>query len=157
VRAGPGLWVFIAVLVLVHFFLQLTLGLGGRAPDLLAVAVLLGARPLSGGAAAGLGFALGLLEDAVSIAAFGAAAATLTVVAYLGARTRDLFIGDSMLFLGVYLFFGKWLQEALYYALAAPVRRGEPVEMLLMQAPLAAVYAAAAGLVAVASYRAISQ
>jgi hypothetical protein len=37
------------------------------------------------------------------------------------------------------------------------VRRGEPVEMLLMQAPLAAVYAAAAGLVAVASYRAISQ
>jgi rod shape-determining protein MreD len=155
VKTGVAFWLFIAVLVVLHFFLQLTLGLGLRAPDLLAVAVLLGARPLRGGAAAALGFTLGLLEDAVSIAAFGAAAATFTIVAYLGARTRDFFEGDSLLFLGAYLFLGKWIQEALYYGLAAGVRRGEPVEMLLTQAPLNALYAAAAGLVAVTVYRAL--
>jgi rod shape-determining protein MreD len=153
VRSGLGFWLFIGTLVVLHFFFQLTLGLGTRAPDILTVAVLLGARMLPGGGAAGLGFALGLLEDAVSVAAFGAAAATFTILAYVGARTRDLFVGDSLLFLSVYLFLGKWAQTAVYYLLAVPVRRGEPVEALLMEAPLAALYSMAAGLVAVILYR----
>jgi rod shape-determining protein MreD len=153
VKTGAPFWLFIALLVVLHFFLQLTLGLGLRAPDLLTVAVLLGARPLPGGGAAGLGFALGLLEDSVSIAAFGAAAATFTIIGYLGARTRDFFVGDSFFFLAIYLFLGKWIQEALYYALAGGVRRGEPVEMLLVQAPLNALYVAVAGLVALFIYR----
>jgi rod shape-determining protein MreD len=146
-------WIFIALLALLHFILQVTLGLGTRAPDLLAVAILLGARPLSGGAAAGLGFGLGILEDAVSITAFGAAAAAFTIVAYLGSRSRDLFIGESFFFFSLYLFLGKWAQQLLYYVLAPAVRRGEAVEALLVQAPLSAVYAAAAGLVAVAFYQ----
>jgi rod shape-determining protein MreD len=153
VKSDGLFWLFIVLVVVVHFFLQLTLGLGTRAPDLLTVAVLLGARPLSGGAAAGLGFVLGLLEDAVSIAAFGVAAATFTIIAYLGARTRDFFVGESVLFLAVYLFLGKWVQTAIYYGLAGGVRRGEPVEMLLMEAPLHSLYAAAAGLVALTIYR----
>lgn len=156
-RVGAWFWVFIALLVITHFFLHLTLGIGVRGPDLLAVAVLLGARPLPGGAAAGLGFGLGLLEDAVSIAAFGAAAATYTIIAYVGSRSRDLFVGESLLFLSAYLFLGKWVQEALYYGLAAPVRRGEPVEMLLLQAPLNALYTAVAGVVAIMIYRAIER
>lgn len=154
-KSGWPFWLFIAVLVVLHFFLHLTLGMGLRAPDLLTVAVLLGARQLGGGAAAGLGFGLGLLEDAVSVSAFGAAAAAFTVVAYLGARTRDFFVGDSLFFLAVYVFLGKWVHEALYYLIAAGVRRGEAVETLLVQAPLGALYAAAAGLVAVALYQLI--
>jgi rod shape-determining protein MreD len=153
VKTGWPFWLFIAALVVVHLILQLTLGLGPRAPDLLIVAVLLGARALSGGAAAGLGFGLGLLEDAVSVSAFGAAAAAFTVVAYLGARTRDFFVGESLFFLLGYFFLGKWIHEALYYLFAPGVRRGDAVETLLVQAPLGALYAAAAGLVAVAVYR----
>lgn len=156
-KTGFAFWVFVVTLVVLHFFLQLTLGLGLRAPDLLTVAVLMAARPLPGGAAAGLGFVLGILEDAVSIAAFGAGAATFTIIAYLGARTRDFFVGDSLFFLTVYVFLGKWIQEALYFGLAVGVRRGEPVEALLTQAPLNALYAAAAGLVAVSLYRALRQ
>jgi rod shape-determining protein MreD len=154
-KSGWPFWLFIAVLVVLHFFLHLTLGLGVQAPDLLTVAVLLGARQLGGGAAAGLGFGLGLLEDAVSVAAFGAAAAALTVVAYLGARTRDFFVGDSLFFLAAYLFLGKWVHEALYYGIAAGVRRGHVVETLLVQAPLGALFAAVAGLVAVVLYQMI--
>jgi rod shape-determining protein MreD len=154
VKGGFAFWLFIAGLVVLHFFLHLTLGLGIRAPDLLVVAVLLGARPLPGGGAAALGFGLGLLEDAVSISAFGATAATLTIVGYLGSRSRDLLVGDSLFFVGVYVFLGKWLQEALYYAVAVAVRRGEPVEALLVQAPLLALYAAVAAAILVAGYRA---
>jgi rod shape-determining protein MreD len=155
VKTGWPFWLFIAALVVVHLILHLTLGMGTRAPDLLTVAVLLGARTLSGGAAAGLGFGLGLLEDAVSITAFGATAASYTVLAYLGARSRDFFVGESLFFLAAYFFLGKWIHEALYYLFAAGVRRGDTVETLLVQAPLGALYAAAAGLFAVMVYNVI--
>ena len=62
-------------------------------------------------------------------------------------------MGESGVFLGIYLFLGAWIQDALYFALAGGVRRGEPVETLLLMAPLDAAYAAVAGLVAVVLYR----
>ncbi|NIP83096.1 MAG: rod shape-determining protein MreD [Gemmatimonadetes bacterium] len=150
---GRGFWLLIAILVVVHFVLHVSFGIGAAAPDLLTVAVLLSARQLSGGAAAGVGFALGLLEDAVSLGAFGAAAATQTVIGFVGARSRDLFMGESVLFLGLYLFLGAWVQDALYYGLAEVVRRGDPLQTLLLAAPMGAAYAAVAGLVAVAIHR----
>lgn len=153
-KAGVGFWVFIAVLVALHFVLHLTLGLGVWGPDLLTLAVLLAARQLSGGAAAGVGFLLGILEDAVSVGAFGAAAITQTVIGYLGARSRDLFVGESVLFLSLYFFLGSWLQQALYYAVAPAVRRGETVETLLVHAPLQALYVAVVGVLAMLAYRA---
>ena len=156
-KKGWPLWLLVGVLAALHFFLHLTLGLDGAAPDLLTVAVLLGVRPLSGGAAAGLGFGLGLLEDATSLGAFGAAAVADTVVGYLGARSRDLFVGESGFFLALYLFLGAWVQDALYYGFAEVVRRGDPVRALLVQAPLGALYAAAAGLVAVALVRSMTR
>lgn len=141
------------MLVVAHFGLHLSLGVAGTAPDLLTVAVLLAARQLAGGPAAAVGFGLGLLEDAVSLGAFGAATVTLTLVGYVGARSRDFFMGESALFLGGYLFLGAWLQDALYFALAVGVRRGEPVDALLVAAPIDAVYAAFVGVLAVAGYR----
>lgn len=156
-RNGVSFWILVAFLVMLHFGLHLSLGLDTAAPDLLTVAVLLGSRQLSGGAAAGLGFGLGLLEDAVSLSAFGAAAATQTVIGYLCARSRDLFVGDSVLFLAIYLFVGTWLRDVLYYALADAVRRGDPVRSLLVDAPLGALYAAAAGVVAIVVYRTLTR
>ncbi|MDX1674108.1 MAG: rod shape-determining protein MreD [Longimicrobiales bacterium] len=152
---GWGFWVFIGVLVAAHFGLHLSLGIEAAAPDLLTIAVLLAARELPGGPAAGVGFALGILEDAVSLGAFGAAAVTLTLVGYVGARSRDLFVGDSAFFLGSYLFLGAWIQDLLYFSLAGGVRRGEPVDALLVTAPLEALYAALIGLVAVVLYRTV--
>lgn len=154
-KSGPAFWVFIVVLVALHFVLHLTFGLSVWAPDLLTLAVLMAARQLTGGAAAGVGFALGILEDAVSLGAFGAAAITQTVVGYLGARSRDLFVGDSVLFLSLYFFLGAWLQDALYYAVAPAVRRGELLEALLLHMPLQALYVAVVGVVAMIIFRAL--
>lgn len=156
-KGGWPFWLLMALLVVLHFVLHLSFGLGVSAPDLLTVAVLLGARQLTGGRAAAYGFALGLLEDAVSLSAFGAAAVTQTVIGYLGARSRDLFVGDSILFLAVYLLLGKWARDALYYGVAEVVRRGDPVGALLLTAPVAALYAAAAGVVAIIAFRSLTR
>ncbi|MFP4624742.1 MAG: rod shape-determining protein MreD [Gemmatimonadota bacterium] len=152
-RNGWTFWLLIVALVVLHFVLHLSLGLGPWAPDLLTLAVLLGARQLPAGSAAGVGFVVGLLGDAVSLSAFGAGAITQTVLGYLGARSRDLFVGESLLFLTLYLFLGAWVQNALYYGVAEGVRRGEPLQTLLLYAPLEAAYVALAGLVAMLVYR----
>lgn len=154
-KGGWPFWFFIGLLVAVHFVLHLSFGIGRGAPDLLTVAVLVSARQLPGGGAAAVGFGLGLLADAVSLSAFGAAAATQTIVGYLGARSRDLFVGESGLFLALYLFLGAWLQDTLYFGLAAAVRRGGAVQALLVDAPVAAAYAAVAGTLAVLLYRSL--
>jgi len=153
-RTSRSYWVFIFLIILAHFVLHLAIGLGDRAPDLLTVAVLLGARRLRGAHAALLGFVLGVLNDALSLVAFGAEAVVLSLLGFLGARSRDLFEGDSMLFVGFYVFLGKWLHDVIYQFLARGVPHGETASFLLVHAPLAALYAAGAGVLALILYRA---
>ena len=146
----------IALLVVAHFLLHLGLGIERAAPDLLTVATLLAARRLRAGAAAAVGLGLGLLADALSLFAFGANAVVLALLGYLGARTRDLFVGDSLMFAAVYLFLGKWAHDALYALLAGSPGADGAVTRLLVQAPIAAVYAAVAGVAALLVYRVVT-
>ena len=157
VARGWSYGVLIALLVVIYFGLHLVLGLGDAVPDLLTVAVLLAARRLGGSAAAILGFGLGLLRDSLSLVAFGADTVALTLVGFLGPRSRDLFIGDSLGFVGAYLFIGKWLHDAVYHVVAASGGRWETAtSRLLIEAPLASLYAAAAGVVALLLYRLVT-
>lgn len=153
---GWSFWVFIAVLVLLHFLLHLGLGLAGTAPDLLTVAVLLTARRSSGATAAGVGLGLGLFQDALSLLYFGAEAVTQTLLGFVGARTRDFFMGESILFTAVYLFLGKWLHDLVFYLLTRLGSAAETMSRLLVQAPIAGIYAAVCGLVALSLYRAVT-
>lgn len=157
-RRSTSFWVFVALLVIAHFVLHVAVGLDAtEAPDLLTVALLLAARSLSGGRAAVLGLVLGLLRDALSLIAFGADAIVLTVLGYLGSRTRDFFVGDSLLFTALYLFIGKWVHDALYFVFAGAALEGGSVDQLLIRAPLSALYAAAAGVVALLLYNAFTR
>lgn len=149
-------WALIALLVITHFALHLAVGLGATAPDLLTPAVLLGGRRARASVAAGLGFGLGLLQDSLSLDAFGADAVTLTLLGYLGARSRELFVGDNAVFLLVYLFSGKWLHDAIFYLLSGTPDHGGTAMWLLVFSPLAALYAAVAGVVAMAAYRSVT-
>jgi rod shape-determining protein MreD len=146
-RKFVGLWGVVTLLVLLHFLLHVGFGIDRGAPDLLTVALLLAAREVTAGTAAGMGFFFGLLEDAFSVLAFGANTLAMTVIGALGAVTRDFFVGESWMFHFLYLVLGKWLRDALFWVLAGPEVRGPAVRTLLVQAPLAAVYAAAVGLV----------
>lgn len=155
-KSSVGFWVFFVFLIVAHLILRLALGLGDSAPDLLTVALLLGARRARSSIAALLGFALGLLNDALASVAFGAEAIVLTVLGFVGARSRDLFEGDSLLFVWVYLFLGKWLHDVAYSFVAPALARGDLVSRLFIQTPITALYAAFAGIIAMLVYRAAS-
>jgi cell shape-determining protein MreD len=155
---GPvrwGFWVFIAVLVVLHFVLRIGLGFAQLAPDLLIVALLLAAREMRAGYAAGLGLLLGVLDGAVIPFNLGASALVLTLLGFAGGRSRELFAGDSSIFLALYIFAGKWLYDTLLFLVTGNLFR-PGASYLLLVSPLTALYAAAAGLVALAAYRAFS-
>jgi rod shape-determining protein MreD len=150
---STAFWMFIGVLVLLHLMLRL----GGGftfVPDLLVVAALLGARRLGGAWAAAYGFVLGVVADSLSTMAFGATAVAFVAVCYLGSRSRNLFEGDSFLFILVYAFFGTWLIEAIRWAVGGIVQRSALPSPLLTSAPLAALYTGLAAFGALLAYRA---
>ena len=149
-KAPLRIWGVVGLLILLHFGLHVSLGLGESAPDLLAVALLIGAREVDMGRAAGLGFVLGLLEDAFSVLAFGANTFALTLVGVGGARTRDLFVGDSLFFLTSYLVLGKWTRDLLHWVAVGEGLRESFVDTMLIQSPISAVYAGVIGLIVMA-------
>lgn len=150
-----GFWFFIFVLVVLHFILRLGLGLGQLAPDLLLVALLLAAREMRAGWAAGLGLGLGILDGSMVPFNLGTSALVMTVIGFVGARSRELFSGDNFVFLALYLFVGKWLYDALLYLVTGDLFSAGATYLVLVS-PLAALYAAAAGVVALATYRAFA-
>lgn len=144
-------WALVALLVMAYFFLHLALGLGVVVPDLLTVALLLAARYMRAPYAAGLGLMLGLLRDSLSLVAFGADMITMTLLGYLGSRSRDLFIGDSLIFIGIYLVVGTVLHDLVYYLLAGSAL-GDGLMRFVTQLPFV-LYSAVAGLGALLLYR----
>lgn len=147
-RVPWRVWAVVALLVVVHFVLHLGLGIGSAAPDLLTVALLVAVREVRTGTGAGIGFVFGLLEDAYSVLAFGANALALSVVGAIGARARDLFVGDSLSFVVVYLFVGKWSRDLIYWVVAGEGLREPFVRAMLVEGSVAAVWATLVGLVA---------
>jgi cell shape-determining protein MreD len=146
---------FVGVLVVLYFLLRVGLGLGELAPDFLVVALLLAARRLRAGWAAGLGLALGLLDGAAHPLTMGAGAVALAVLGYLAARSRDVLAGDSPILLALFLFAGKWIYDLMMWVLLLRLNLSGPVGMLGVSL-LAAAYAAAVGLAAAAAYRSVA-
>jgi rod shape-determining protein MreD len=154
-RAGWGFAVFVLFLIVLHFVLRVGMGYGQLAPDLLVIAVLLAARQLSGGQAAALGFVLGILDGSLAPVALGASSLALTIIGFIGSRSREVFSEDNYLLLALYLFVGKWLFDAVLSFGTGDVFRAGGSYLLLIS-PLTAVYAAAAGLVGLLVYRAFA-
>lgn len=148
-------WAFIVILVLLHLTLRLAFGLT-MIPDLLVVAALLGARRLGAAGAAFLGLVLGVLADSVAVVAFGATAVAFVVVCFLGSRTRNVFEGESYLFVTVYTFFGAWLIGAIRFFAGNAMARGAEPMVLITGAPLESLYVAIAAVVSLVAYRAIT-
>jgi rod shape-determining protein MreD len=147
--------VFILILIVVDLAVHVGLGFGAGAPDLITVAALLSARRLTGVKASLIGLVLGLLQDSLALISFGASGIALVLVSFLGARTRDMFEGNSILFITAYLFIGKWLRDAIWYLFAATANDVDPVSTLWTAAPLHALITAVAGAVALMIFRAV--
>jgi len=142
-------WVLVVALVVVHFVLHVGLGYGRGAPDLLTIGLLLAAREVGLGTGAAIGLLLGLLEDALSVLAFGANTVAATVVGILGASTRDLFVGDSLLFVVSYFFVGKWMRDFVHWVMVGEEVRQPFVDQVVVQGIVGGVYAALVGVAVV--------
>ena len=147
---GPlRVWVTVVLLAFFHFLIHLGLGFGNVAPDLLTISLLLAAREVGMGTAAGIGFVFGLLLDAFSLLAFGANTVAMTALGAAGARTWDLFVGDSFFFVVSYLFLGKWVKDLLHWLLVGEGVREPFFQALLVQSSLNAAYVAVVGVLVV--------
>lgn len=133
--------------MIAHFVLHVGFGYGRGAPDLLTIGLLLAARDVGLGPAAVVGLVFGLLEDALSVLAFGANSVTMTAIGIAGAFTRDLFVGDSRLFVVSYFFVGKWMRDLLHWLMVGEGLRQPFLGEVLFQGTLAAAYAALVGVV----------
>jgi rod shape-determining protein MreD len=147
-----GLAATLVVLAFLHFALAPLLDSWYLSPNLLVCAVLIAGRELRPGAAAAVGFVLGLLEDSMAVSYFGLATILLTLIGFVGSLTRDLFLGEERLFMGTYLFFGTWVYEAASYLLMGAA--GDPLAYLLLRAPLDALATGIVGYLTVPIWRA---
>jgi rod shape-determining protein MreD len=129
-----GLLGVIVVLAFLHFALAPVFQSWFASPNLLVCAILVSARQLRPSAAAAVGFILGLLEDAMAVSHFGLTTLLLVLMAYLGSRTRDMFVGEEPLFMGTYLFAGTWIYEAAIYLIVGA--SGSPLSYIFVRAPL---------------------
>ena len=145
-KTDTRVWLLVAVLAFSHLLLHVGFGIGRAAPDLLTVALLLGARELGMGRTAGLGLFFGLLQDALTVLSFGANSLAMTIVAVLGAVTRDFFVGDSTLFLVSYFVIGKWTRDLVYWVMVGESLRQPFVEQVVVQGLTGGVYTAVVGL-----------
>jgi len=136
-----GVIFVILFLAFLHFLLGPLFDSWFVSPNLLVCAVLLSARQLRPSGAAAVGFVLGLLEDAMVVSHFGLATLLLLLLGYLGSLTRDLFVGEELLFIGTYLFIGTWLFEATSYLAIG----GDSLFFFFLQAPLDALATGAVG------------
>lgn len=140
-----GVWVLVGLLTILHFFLHVGFGFSTGAPDLLTLALLFASREVGLGRAAAIGLVFGLLEDSLSVLAFGANSIAMTVVGIGGAFTRDLFVGDSRFFLVSYVLIGKWVRDLVHWVAVGPGLRQPFVEQVVIQGGLASAYVAVIG------------
>lgn len=147
-----GFWVLVAGLFLAHFVLHVGFGLGRGAPDLLTIGLLLASREVGVGTAAALGFEFGLVEDALSVLSFGANTVAMTAVGILGAYTRDLFVGDSRLFVVSYFFVGKWIRDFIHWVMVGEEVRQGFWDQVVVQGMIGAAYCAVVGVLLVSFF-----
>ncbi len=107
--------------MILHFTLYRLFVQWPGTPNLLIGALLLGALRMRAGYAAFLGFTLGVLEAAMGLEGLGTISIVLTLVGYVGARSRDLLFADARHYVFIYLFFGTWIAE-VSLVLAMPGR-----------------------------------
>ncbi len=98
-------------LMILHFTLYRFFVRWPAMPNFLIGGLLLAALRMRAGYAAFLGFGLGMLEAAMGLEGLGTTSLVLTLVGYLGARSRDLLFADARHYVFIYLFVGTWVAE----------------------------------------------
>lgn len=141
-----------ALLVLLHFYLRPRLWSARVSPDFLLIALVFFAMRAGPGAGALAGFAVGVVNDALTPAAFGAGALAHTVVGYLAAWGRAVFFADNLLVNAAFVAVALWVRD-LILLMASGTAQGRLLVELTVNSPLQALSTAVFALLVLAAFR----
>lgn len=154
-RRGPR-YALISILLLLatlHFVAPGLVGDVRFIPDFLLLALLVYAIRARPGQAAIAGFAVGLVADSLTPAAFGAGALAYTAVAYLAAWGKAVFFVESLFVNLGFIFVGVWMRDLLVLLVGRPVDNAVLGWQLVLWSPLKAFVTAAAGAITLLVFR----
>ena len=140
------------LLIVLHFYLRPRLGSARVSPDFLLIALVLFAMRSGPGAGALAGFVVGIVNDALTPAAFGAGALAHTVVGYLAAWGRAVFFADNLLVNAAFVAVALWVRDFILL-LASGTGQGRLLLELTLNSPLQALSTAGFALVVLAAFR----
>jgi rod shape-determining protein MreD len=100
------------------------------------------------------GFLVGLIEDTLTPARFGAAALAHTLVGYLAAWGRAVFFADNVLVNAAFVAAGLWLRDFVVLV-ASGIDHSQLLTELTIYSPIQALTTAAFALVVLLTFRAI--
>jgi rod shape-determining protein MreD len=141
-----------ALLVLLHFYLRPRLWSARVSPDFLLIALVFFAMRAGPGAGTIAGFVVGVVNDALTPAAFGAGALAHTVVGYLAAWGRAVFFADNLLVNAAFVAVALWVRD-LILLLASGTSQGRLLVELTLNSPLQALSTAVFALLVLAAFR----
>jgi rod shape-determining protein MreD len=139
-------------LLTLQFYLRPRLGSARVSPDFLLIGLMLLAMRSGPGAGAVAGFLIGLIEDSLTPARFGAGALAHTLVGYFAALGRAVFFADNMLVNAGFVAVGLWVRDLLVL-MTSGTDRGELITQLTLYSPLQALITAAFALLVLVTFR----
>lgn len=146
-----GLISFFILLVL-HYTLRPLLG--WRAPiDFLLIAVMLLSIRVRPGAAAIIGFLVGLVADSLTPDSLGAGAIAMTAVAYTASWLKAVFFADNLALNAFFFFIGKWLFDIIYFVGEQRLDGVQLIQQVFLWSPLSAAATAIAGVLLIVMMR----
>lgn len=143
-RILSGVLLF-AALVALHYSLRPLLGWRAE-PDFLIVALLIVAVRLRPGAAAILGFALGVVADALAPGHMGAAALSMSLVGFSASWLKAMFFADNLILNGLSFFLGKLVFDLIRLVAEGGLGSSDFVMQALLWSPLSAAVTALVGI-----------
>jgi rod shape-determining protein MreD len=150
---GIQLILVMILLVVLQFYLRPRLWNARVSPDFLLIALMLYAMRSGAGAGAVAGFLVGLIEDTLAPARFGAAALAHTLVGYFAAWGRAVFFADNMLVNAAFVAAGLWFRDLIVLVTSGTDHRQLLTELTLYS-PLQAVTTAGFALLVLVTFRA---
>lgn len=146
------LLIVMLVLLVLQFYLRPRVGNARVSPDFLLIGLMLFAMRSGPGAGALAGFLVGLIEDTLTPARFGAGALAHTLVGYFAAWSRAVFFADNMLVNAAFVAVGLWFRD-LVVLVTSGTEHPQLLTELTLYSPLQALTTAAFALLVLATFR----
>ena len=146
------LLIVMLVLLVLQFYLRPRVGNARVSPDFLLIGLMLFAMRSGPGTGALAGFLVGLIEDTLTPARFGAGALAHTLVGYFAAWSRAVFFADNMLVNAAFVAVGLWFRD-LIVLVTSGTEHPQLLTELTLYSPLQALTTAAFALLVLVTFR----